>query len=89
MNKEAEKEIRRLLQLAEKEPDNPVYGRTIREIYKKFRKRMPRTISRKFCKKCNIMLTPKNSFVRVSKNTLYVHCKNCGELKRVKIRGKS
>jgi ribonuclease P protein subunit RPR2 len=79
------KEVQRLFGLAEKDPENPRYIRTAREILEKHRKSVPKEFSARFCKKCNTFFVPgKNCTVRIKGGTTLLHCNICGALKRVK-----
>ncbi len=78
-------EVKRLFDLAKKNPNNTKYIETAREIMKKQRKALPKELSDKFCKKCNIYFIPgKNCKVRISNKSVFIHCEKCNTLKRIK-----
>jgi ribonuclease P protein subunit RPR2 len=89
----AEKRVRILFELAEKEVRKENFGRAkryvelARKIGIKAQYTLPKELKRKFCKKCNYLLIPgKTCLVRLDKKTRTVNikCFNCNNIKRYK-----
>lgn len=85
----AEERIEKLFSLAEKEfkkhPERTKrYVGLARKIGLRYNVRLPKDLKRKFCKKCNSLLTASNKQVRIDSKTktIAVKCLNCSKIYR-------
>jgi ribonuclease P protein subunit RPR2 len=85
----AEERIEKLFSLAEKEfkkhPERSKrYIELARKIGLRYNVRLPKDLKRKFCKKCNSLLTASTKQVRIDSKTktVAIKCLNCGKVYR-------
>lgn len=88
----AEKRIKQLFELANKEAKNrPAYARRYieiaREIARKSQTKIPLPLKRSFCKKCNLPFFPSTK-IRTKKGFVIYTC-GCGARRRFKIKRKN
>ena len=86
--------MHRLIELAEKEFEkHPERSRRYIQLIKKLgtrnKTKIPLEIKARFCKKCNAFFKEgKNVKKRVKEGSLIIECLECGEVKKLKLKGK-
>lgn len=89
INKEILKQINYLFEQAKKTKDNSRamnYIKKARQIAKRSNTKLPKTVRRIFCHKCNTLFSAETSEKRIKNKKISIKCLVCGKYTRYKIK---